>query len=512
MQARVRQHEGNEMTIKCGACGQDLEIAGTIADGQPILCPVCGETTAYSRPSRIELPTGASRPRSPDPAPPSENDADIPDLPSEEARPKLHIRRPQATNAAASGRANDVVRQVEARTNAERKRARAKRLKAQVNNVVALVVLAAIGFGGYKVYRVWKGDETLELPSAVEGLVGKLKQANEEAEARQAAEDAARAEAERQRELERMREREAKEAADAEKRNAEKKGQEAFFAVRNGFAGAKLAYWGELPKERRPGACECSFGLLVPRGRGRCEYFRIDSRTDGLTVWRLSDKVPPKEVPKAEYEKLMTEHGGFFLKDGAAYFVTASGKGKITAAPTGRGERFCPAKTVFGDAYPILGERLIETAGRGFDVFFALDEKSEPVKVASVTFDGEVGYASFEKVARDIADSVRKRSEPPSAKVAKTKRTVVFYDGSRIGTDVNGVTRIPRKRPTNNTDTLRRWLDLRDVALREEAEIQRKHAETRRAREEWRKKMNEPPSDFEVRRVLAAGVVTVKRK
>ena len=53
--------------------------------------------------------------------------------------------------------------------------------------------------------------------------------------------------------------------------------------------------------------CEGSFGLVIPRGRGRCEYFQIASRPDGLTVRRLSDKVPPKEIERAEYEKLMSE-------------------------------------------------------------------------------------------------------------------------------------------------------------------------------------------------------------
>lgn len=504
------------MIITCRTCGHDLEVAGTISDGQAVHCPICGETTVYSKPSRIELPTGTSRPRGPEVAPsPRENGADVPELQPEVSRPKLYVRRLPSQGKESSGRAPDVVRQVEARADAERKRARARRLKAQVNNFIALVVLAAIGFGGYKAYRGWKGGEKVEILAAVEGLVGKLKSLGGESEAeanRRAAEAEARTEGERQRELERTREREAQEAAAAEKRNAEKKWLEAFFAVRNGFAGAKLAYWGELPKKRRPGACEGAFGLLVPRGRGRCEYFRVDSRADGLTVWRLSDKVPPKEVPQAEYEKLMTEHGGFFLKDGVAYFVTASGKGNSWTAPDGRGQSFSPARTVFGNAYPILGERLIETAGRGFDVFFALDEKSDPVKVGSVTFDGEVDYAAFEKAARDIASRLRKKGEPPSLKVSKTRRTVVFYDGSRISRDVNGVTRIPRKPPNNRTDDRIRWSNLRDIALREESEIQRKHAEARRAREEWRKKMNEPLSDFEIRRVLTAGIVTVKRK
>lgn len=500
------------MIIKCGICGQEMEVAGEIADGQTVQCPTCGELSVYSKPARIDLPTGAARPQRPTDA----SAEDVPELPFEEAQPKLRLRRPQPAASRTPDRANNLVNQVEARANAKEKQAKAQRRKAMFSNVFALLVLAGIGFGGYKAYRIWKDGEAVELPSSVENIVEKLKSTDADAEeaaaAKRAAEDAARAEAERQRELERKRQREAKEAEEAERRAEEKKRLEEFFAVRNGFTGAKLAYWSELPKEQRPGVCEGSFGLVIPRGRGRCEYFQIASRTDGLTVRRLSDKVPPKEIDRAEYEKLMTEHGGFFLKDGTAYFVTASGNKKIWTAPTSRSESFSPAKSVFDDAYPILGERLIETTGRGFEVYFAIDDKAEPIKVGSVKFDGTVGYEAFEKVARDIVIRLKRRGEPPSLKVKKTKRTVVFYDGSRIATDINGVTKIPRKEPTNRTDTWLKWKRLRDVALSEESEIRRNHAEARRKRAEWQAKMNEPPSAFEIRRVLSAGVVTVKRK
>lgn len=508
------------MIIKCGVCGQEMEVVGEIADGQVVQCPTCGEKTVYSKPARIDLPTGAARPRKPSPVNEPENVEDVPELPPEVAQPKLRIRRRPPPTLQTPGRAPDLVSQVEARANAKVKQAKAQRRKAMFNNVFALLVLAGIGFGGYKAYRIWKSGEAVELPSSVESIVERLKPTDADAEqeaaaTKRTAEDAARTEAERQRELERKRQREAKEAEEAERRAEEKKRLSEFFAVRNGFAGAKLAYWGELPKEQRPGECEGAFGLVIPRGRGRCEYFKIASRPDGLTVKRLSDKVPPKEIDRTEYEKLMTEHGGFFLKDGTAYFVTASGNKKIWTAPTSRGESFSPAKSVFGDAYPILGERLIETAGRGFEVYFALDDKAEPIKVGSVKFDGAVGYEAFEMAARDIVIRLKRRGEPPSLKVKKTKRTVVFYDGSHIAKGMNGVTKIPRKRPTNNTDSRRRWEEwyrLRDIAEREEREIQQKHDEVRRKRAEWQAKMNEPPSEFEIRRVLSAGVVTVKRK
>lgn len=36
------------MTIKCGACGENIEIPGKLIDAQHVLCPFCGEKTQYS--------------------------------------------------------------------------------------------------------------------------------------------------------------------------------------------------------------------------------------------------------------------------------------------------------------------------------------------------------------------------------------------------------------------------------------------------------------------------------
>ena len=46
------------MIIKCGVCGQNIEVEGGIEDGQKVLCPFCGEKSVFSRPKRIELPIG----------------------------------------------------------------------------------------------------------------------------------------------------------------------------------------------------------------------------------------------------------------------------------------------------------------------------------------------------------------------------------------------------------------------------------------------------------------------
>lgn len=472
------------MIIKCGICDKEIEVVGNIADGQHVACPYCGGTSEYKKPSRIELPT---------------------------KKPKLGVRRPQPRqeDSPEACRANNLVQQVEARAKAQERKARAARRKALFNNVVALLVLAGLGWGGYTVWRSMKSGRALELPPAVSDLLEKAKPTADETESQEALEEEAAQEAERQRELARKRQREAEEA---ERRAAEKKRTQEYFAVRNGFSGAKLAYWGELPKEQRPGETEGTFGLVVPRGRGKCDYFQVVSRDGGVTVRRLSEKVPPQDVSQAEYEKMMTEHGGFFLKDGTAYFVTASGGTKTWMAPTSRNASFSPAKTLFDAAYPILDERLIDTKGRGFEVFFALSDDATPIRVGAVPFNGEIAYKAFADAAREILLGVRKKATPPAFKMRKVNRTVVFYDGSHIAKGMRGVTKIPRKWPTNRTDGLVEYARLRDEALRQEREIERAREEVQQAKAEWKAKMNKPPTDSEIQRVLYAGVVTIKRK
>lgn len=100
-----KQTRRDSVIITCGICGNNIELVGNVADGQHIRCPFCGKTSAYRKPSRIELP-----PR----------------------KPKLGVRRPQARQetSAEADRANDLVQQVEARADAKARKARAARRKA----------------------------------------------------------------------------------------------------------------------------------------------------------------------------------------------------------------------------------------------------------------------------------------------------------------------------------------------------------------------------------------------
>ncbi len=481
------------MIIKCAICGNDLEVDNNTVDGQHFLCPYCGEKFEYRKPTRVELPP---------------------------AKPKLSVRRPQPQQNAASGadQPNGLVQRVEARAKANARKARAAKLKAFFTNVFALIVLGGIGWGGYEIWKIRKSGKSVNVLPTVVAILEKAKSPTDEAEKEPqvSQEELVRQEAERQREMERKRQRKEEER----RRALEKKHSAEYFAVRESFVGARIAYWSELPKNRRPGAVEGEFGLAVPRGRGKCEYFQIASTTNGVTVRRLSEKVPPQDVPELEYKKLMMDHGGFFLKDGTAYFVSGSNDKKSWTPPTRYSESFSPAEALFDDAYPIVGDRSLDTTGRNFEVFFSLDDKSQPIRIGVVPFDGEIRYAAFAETAKDIALNMRKTGKRPQTK--KIKRTVVFYDGVKIHKDIKGVTKIPRtwtlfeqgysKASYYWSQISNQYQSLREEALRQEREAEQAEAEFREAMAEWQRKKDAPPTESEIQSILYAGAVTIKRK
>ncbi len=74
------------------------------------------------------------------------------------------------------------------------------------------------------------------------------------------------------------------------------------------------------------------------------------------------------------------------------------------------------------------------------------------------------------------------------------------------------MTKIPRKPPTNRTDWYSDWVQLRDEAYRQEREEMKALEEAKRQHSEWSRKMRTSPTDSEIRKLLSAATVTIKRK
>ena len=103
----------------------------------------------------------------------------------------------------------------------------------------------------------------------------------------------------------------------------------------------------------------------------------------------------------------------------------------------------------------------------------------------------------------------RRRRLPSKWKSKVFKPTVVMYDGLVISKG-GGRVKVPRRAPYARGREYDKWQNLRSEALRQENEALRVESENQRAKQEWQKKMNGPADESETRKVLYAGIVTVK--
>jgi len=144
------------MTIKCSVCGQLMESEGDLIDGQHVKCPSCGETTVYRKPSRIALPTEGRATGVPKPGAPSD---DVPELSVENKKPKLALRRPGSIPTGGNPADNALVKNVKDRLKAETRRRFWQRFRTKGGNLVSIVVMLAVLFVGWKVYRHFTGEK-----------------------------------------------------------------------------------------------------------------------------------------------------------------------------------------------------------------------------------------------------------------------------------------------------------------------------------------------------------------
>lgn len=475
------------MNIKCGLCGNEIAVDGNLVDGQHVGCPYCGGKFEYRKPSAIE--------------PLSDADG-VPEIPAYERNPNLYIRRPGKVDACAEdGRRNALVDQVEARAKADAKRKMMMRLKKCASNVIAMLVLIGLAAIGFKFYKSWNGGAGSE--HALDGVV---RHQNDSDELPKLVTDSVAVKKTKQDLVKKGESKEDKTETDANRATI----ADDFESVRNLFIGCRVSYWGKLPKKERPGAVSGLFHLFVPEKNGAGEYYVIQSTaTNALNMSRLTERPEPRRVyGNSDYAKLLTKRGGFILKNDVAYLVTPVDGKKMHQAPTQRGESFNPAEEVFGLAYS-MAQKMNVTDLR-FRVLFGIDGYGEPQDVAEVRFGETVPYSEFKKVATLIAKEMRRDNTPPPMKAKAFKRTVVLYDGRIISKGADGITKVPRV-ASNLKGSYDDWSRLYNEALRQESEAQRCVAEANRAKNEWNAKINRPITEGEIRKVLFAGNITVKR-
>jgi len=489
--------KGDDVTIKCSVCGQLMESESDLIDGQHVKCPSCGETTVYRKPSRIALPTVGGSAGVRKPVAPSD---DVPELPIENKKPKLALRRPGNIPTGGNPADNALVKNVKDRLKAESRRRFWQGFRTKVGNFVSIVVLLAVLFIGWKVYRhfTWEkiSGDTGRLLDAVSEGVKSLEQSEVESpsQVQKKAEELV-------------------ETVKDELKELASSGAADYKRVCGRFDRAEVSYWGKLNPTERPGSVDAVFSLLVPFGKTIARYYEIVSSPTGIvSIVKHDVSGTKKPLTQAEYEALVAEHGGFFACNGAAYYVSAKKNPKTWMAPLKSGESFEPGKSYFGLVEPFIGKCRMKTSEVSFEVLWSLAEGDEPVKVGEARMNDKVYFSQFKQAAEPIVRSLREKKMGNKPTKKNFRQTVVFYDGSTIASGMNGVTKVPRMSPHHGGTGYQRWIKLCDEARRQESKSLMLESEYQRATSEWRRKIEAPVPDEEAARVLAAGYVRLKRK
>ena len=483
------------MVITCGNCGQKIEIDAATPDGTHVLCPYCNVKTTFSRPSRVELPVGlgASSSRRPRPQTPPAPQTP-PSAPTSPSAPTP----PPGADYEADLRARRVA-EIEGRVqNAEQRKARAAardQKQAQRREIVLFskiaILLAVLGLTAFASWWFWNHQkEKQERARQAAALVEQLRA---EEEKRVAAE---RAERERQRKAEAEEQKKKDEArrAEDERRRAEDEAKRAetearrklFAATEEAFDGGAFHFISGLSKKKAPGACEGTFYYVLPRSeKARPSFVVCESSTNGTVACHRLFESGEKEPYEAADGFLKAVDGMDYLMlapDKNLYFHSRRRKDHVGEISKETSEDVVAA--FFGDIAKDVTRLVPEFDEIRFEIVFV--PKSEGQKKASPivveTLDYGLRY-SLAKVRDAIEDAFPDTASAAKAKRKRSKRTVVFWDGSVVKKGIDGVTYVPRTCPattrtyrsrngytsySSTSDRSSQWHSLYNEALRQE--------------------------------------------
>lgn len=476
------------MIIKCGFCGKEIEVADSIVEGQHVRCPFCEGKFSYRKPTRIPLPTEIVASS---------------DAPAKPVKPKIALIRP-SSQTALEGHRYSSAKTMKQKTEAKRRAKRALAIR-----VGGFLVLLVIGMISYQIFRSWSEMSNLPPQSFESDLTQPSSDVRIEAlESKSSPEDVEKVGQEQLPEQTAL-DKDSEEAKRIEVGRKEKYADK-FRKMRDDFQGASVSYWSKLTKDKRPGRMMGEWPLLVSAESGGVDIYVLASDTNGNFCAELIDEDGnANRLDSEETVRLLKEKGGYLYSDGMAYMISPSDSYKRFQVPQSASGKFNPSEAVFANLYQIASRMKVEKLR--FDVYFTVNEKTEPIKIGTVSFGETVGYEAFAKTVSSYAQSLRSKQANLDLKVKKIRKTVVFYDGAHISRGLGGVTKIPRKRPDNrNYREWLEWPELYDQALRQEYAQKRAEEDAKRARREWTEKINGPATRDEIQKVLSAGFVTVK--
>lgn len=449
------------MRIKCGLCGEEIIVADNLASGQHVRCPFCGGTSEYSKPSRIELPTGAEvrRHKSAEPDRSQAEFAEIKIRPPEripvEERKPLHVIRKESLPAAEQNStekqmaarrlhmAEEHVRFYEEMKDAEQRRKSREKFSGIL--MLLAVALCAVSVYWYVGHRKEQRRQA-ELAFAAERNrleaerveVERKERALREAEEKLNREKRLAEEKRRKEEAERLQAEKAKES------NALQESKVLYRQVCALFRDGEFDFLKSLPTNSLPGQAEGEFYYLLPF-LDNGEIVVCQSSTNGIiSVCRLDGQGKKTAFETDSFLSSLQGKDYLVARGDKVYFQSKRKKAHV--AQISKTEVVDLSKAFFGDVTPEVKKLDLDPDELKFEIVF-IPRESKKVIIAE-TIEYGATY-SLERVREAIQDAFPQRTPSmfTSSKRKRFKRTVVLWDGAHVKKGVDGVTYVPRVAP-----------------------------------------------------------------
>ena len=446
------------MIIKCGACGESMEIPDNTADGQRFSCPFCGEKTAYSKPVRINVPVGVSK--------------DV-------TKPKIGIRRPSTTESSQRAEMEErlriainpqpyskpvsapkgVVSAAEERVAlyeaGRRKEARQKMVRNFMESVMLLLALCTlVGLAlWWQSHKNKVAAEAARIEAEAEAERMRLKEERDRQDREHREKDRLEREAERAREAERRKkeqeaqsrrlaeEREARERAEKEIRENKERYHLYVMALKeNDFDMFVKSVTNDMDKV---GGELC---YLLPSATPQMFLFHVAYETNGVKrVFKLYEDGKKDEVEFEAFQETIKEVEYLVAKSGTVYFRSTRKNPAIGLLPMANESD--PAEAFFGSLSPVLKFLKPTYDELTFDVFFTPNGSGKKIFVENLPFG-----CSWSR--RNVREAIEKNnpmdngnSYGSGSRAKKFKRTVKIWNGAAIKQGIDGITYVPSTPP-----------------------------------------------------------------
>ena len=533
------------MVIKCGACGGMMEIPDDTADGQHFTCPFCGETTAYSKPARVEIPTGANK---------------------TSTKPRIGIRRQSATEISRNVEMEDrlrmainpqppktpvsapkgVVSAAEERVKLfeemRRKEARQKMVRNFVESATLLLAFAVlVGLVlWWQSHRNKVAAESARIEAEVEADRIRLKEERDRLAREQREKDRLEREAERAREAERRKkeqeevarrrqeEREAMERAEKEIRDNKERYNLYVMALKeNDFDIFVKSVTNDMDKV---GGELC---YLLPSTAAQMPLFHVTYETNGVKrVFKLYEDGKRDEVEFGAFQERIKDVEYLVAKSGTVYFKSTRKNPAVGLLPMANESD--PAETFFGSLAPVLNVLKPTYDELTFDVFFTPNGSDKQIFIENLPFGCAWSHRNVREAIEKNTPRGNGNSYSSGSRVKKFKRTVKIWNGAMVMQGIDGITYVPssppperyrekhasglpnviyRSRTVRYDNNYERWQILYNKAQQEEAEeaayyerLRQKRADRRASaqaasEQRWQKKVDN---------ILSNGVLSYK--